>query len=94
MIANLPNMPLYMLDSTCFDARAPAVLKDCHEKYPVASQQTNAPSAALNAAVMSFMLHATSAETGIIHACKKTKAFANRRSIKRLVWLIIYPLTA
>ena len=34
------------------------------------------------------MLHATSAETGIMHACKKTKAFANRRSIKRLGWLI------
>ena len=39
-------------------------------------------------------IQAINAATGIMNACKKTKAFANRRSIKRLVRLIIYSLTA
>ena len=93
-IANLPSIPLYMFERTCLDARAPAARNDCHEKYQVASQHTSAPNAALRAAVESFTTQPIKAETGIIHACKRTKAFANRRSIKRLVRLIIYSLTA
>lgn len=31
-IANLPIMPRYMFERTCFDARAPAARNDCQEK--------------------------------------------------------------
>src|SRR5690606_2170639 len=93
-MANIPIKPLYMFERTRLDARAPAARNDCHEKYQVASQHTSAPNAALKAAVESFTSQPIKAETGIIQACRRTKAFANRRSIKRLVRLIIYSLTA
>src|SRR5690606_24437928 len=93
-IANFPIKPLYMFERTCLDARAPAARNDCHEKKQDASQQTSAPNAELRAAVESFTTQPIKPETGIIQACRRTKAFANRRSIKRLVRLIIYSLTA